>query len=306
MKKTGLFLLCIVLSFSGKGFDSYLGWSAGLSFSFGNKINRLGLQLSGYYNYGFAQANAQFVYYHNFRSIATRNKGSELQAGLGLELGFGREDSVRNAFVGLGENNMQHIYSVGYSYMRYWDRLETSQAGGMFSVNIDDFRLLIENDLFGAGEGWRDHFRTGAFLIEYQYDLMRFSTAVVLWTGDYVGCKVVEDDTLYPCRFGYRLQEGSKFGNRSAGLFSFRAEYLLPFNQRPRIDVGVDSEKVRNLFQNRLIHDQPFFPRSWIRRTPPHIPMLQEDGSQFLFREGQKVRPASFYYNLGLNNMPFY
>ena len=286
--------------------SSYTGFSLGASFSFGNKFNRLGLHFSTYYSYGFAQGNFALNGYWNIRSLALKRSSFEGQFGAGLELGFGREDTIRNEFVGLGENNMEHIYGVGYTYMAYWDNQGTSQTGGMFDVNIADFRLLVENDLFGGGKGWRDRFRTGAFMLEYQYDKFRFGISSLMWTGDYVGREVVNNDSIYPARFGYRLQEGAIHGDRSVGLLSIQVKALLPYQQVPRLDVGIDSEKVRHFFQNKLIHDQPFFPKNWIKRKPHHIPMLQKDGTQYLFRQDQKVRPSSFYFNLGLNNFPFY
>ncbi|MBN4072870.1 hypothetical protein JYT74_02395 [Crocinitomix catalasitica] len=301
-------IFIILMTVSGSAANaqkSFNGISFGATCSFGNKINRFGLQISGYYNYAFAQANSQLAIYYNIRSMALKKRTFEIQWGLGVELGFGREDSVRNEFVGLGENNMEHIYSAGYSYLRYWDWQGTSQSAGIFDLNIIDFRIIGENDLFGGGKGWRDRFRTGGLMIEYQYEKFKFALSTAIWTGDYTGCKTVQD-SIYPARFGYRLQEGSEFGDRSVGLFSAQVRYLLPYNQMPRIDLGFDSERVRNFFQNRLIHNMRFFPGKWIKHPQGHIPMLQKDGSQYLFRDGQKIKPTSFYFNLGLNNFPFY
>lgn len=308
MRRIFIAIILLFLPFLVKAQDvpSFSGLSVGASFSFGTNVNRLGLHFSTYYTYGFAQGNMGMNGYWNIRSLALQKSSFEGQFGIGLELGFGRRDSLRNEFIGLGENNLEQLYGIGYTYMAYWDNQKTSQTAGMFDVNIANFRLLFENDLFGGGKGWRDRFRTGAFLLEFQYEKLRFGLSTVLWTGDYVGCKVVNNDSIYPARFGYRLQEGSTHGSRSLGLFSLQVKALLPYQQMPQLNIGVDSEKVRHVFQNKLIHDQPFLPKSWIKRKPHHIPMLQADGSQYLFRENQAIKPTSFYFNLGLNNFPFY
>jgi len=34
--------------------------------------------------------------------------------------------------------------------------------------------------------------------------------------------------------------------------------------------------------------------------------MLQKDGTQYLFKDGQTVRPTTLYFNLGLNTGVFY
>ena len=286
-------------------YNSFWGYSAGLSFSFGTKVNRIGLQLSGYYTYAIAQVNSQFNLYYDFRSMGLKKKTPEIQAGLGLEMGFGREDSVRNNFVGLGENNMEHVYSVGYSWLHYWDKQQTSQSSGIFSINADAFRLLMENDLFGGGQGWRDRFRTGALLVEYQYLNTKFAFSTLLWTGDYSESPKIKGSS-YPARYGYRSADNAQYGDHSLGLLSVQVEQLLPFYQRPRLNIGVDSEHIRNFFQNKLLHDLRFLPDKMIRHRPYHIPMIRPDGSQYLYGDEERVKRASLYLNLGLNNFPFY
>ena len=66
------------------------GWSAGLSFSVGNKIQRIGLRSSAFLTYGFAQVNATTNVYYNFKTIATALKTPEFQLGVGGNFGFGR------------------------------------------------------------------------------------------------------------------------------------------------------------------------------------------------------------------------
>ena len=261
---------------------------------------------AGFYGYDFAQVNASFNLLYNFQSFALKAKSPEIQTGLGIQLGFANEVQDRNAFVGLSEQNTDHSCAIGYTYMYYWDKNETSQGTGMFSLDLWDFKLVTENDLFAGGKGWRDRFRTGTFYIEYQYDSLKFGLGTLFWTGDYVGCDVITDDPDYKARWGYRLNNKAKYGNTTVGLLYGSVKYLAPFQQTPQVRFGIDNERVRNTMQNKLIHNAPFAPDFLMKREVYHIPMLMENGEQFLYNEGQKIKPTKLYFELGLNEMPFY
>ena len=294
--------------YAQEGPDSFYGVSAGISFSFGTHINRIGFHAAGYYNYAFAQANANINGYYNFRSLALKEKGWELQLGAGLELGFGRKDTVRSPFIGLTENNMRQDYSVGYNYLIYFDQQHTSQTSGILDVNVLNFKFATENDLFGFGDGWRDRYRTGAFLLEYRYQNFKFALNSTLWTDDYTVCKKVLNSD-YPARFGYKENNEVKFCGESIGLLSAQVKYLAPIPtnywpayQEVQMNIGIDAEQVRNV----LIHDHYPVPKKYIKRNPCHIPMQDCNGDQFLFKDGQKVEPLKFYFNLGTNQSVFY
>ena len=303
-------MILICCQQSAKAVDSFFGFSAGLSFSFGTHVNRIGFQAAAYYNYGFAQANAAVNGYYNFQSLALKKKGLELQLGGGIELGFGRKDSARNPFIGLTESNLLQDYSLGYTYLLYIDQQKTTQSGGILSANIQEFKFATENDLFGFGQGWRDRFRTGGFLLEYRYDRFKFALNSTLWTDDYSLCKKVLD-TDYPARFGYKEDSKTKFGGLSVGALSAQVKYLIPANIYPygqnfQANIGMDSEKIRNLIQNRFIHDHFFIPENWISRNPCHIPIESQKGGQYLFQEDQSIRKSKLYLNLGANQSVFY
>lgn len=287
----------------------FQGFTAGLTFDFGTRVNRVGVSASAYYGYYFAQANAGLKWFYNFQSIGLRKKTPEVQLYGGLNFVFGDGDSLVRKFSGIAENNSSHPLAVGYTYIRYWDRTNTTQSTGLFNFEAMGFRVLTENDLFAGGKGWRDRFRTGAFLMDYTFGDFRLAITSSLWTGDYIGCEIV-NDTLYPARFGYRLAEGSIYGLNSMGLLSMQLSYAipnLPVSQIARINVGMDSEQVRNFLQNELIHDQPFAPDRFINENfTPHIPMMNDQGGQYLRRPGEKIRPIGFYFNVGMNSPVFY
>ena len=107
---------------------------------------------------------------------------------------------------------------------------------------------------------------------------------------------------------GYYQHEASQSRNSSLGIFSVDVKQWLPCNQLAGLSIGVNSEKVWNLMQNKFIHNQPFSPDALIWRRPAHIPMFTTDDKPYLHDEEnpQEIRPARSYYNLGLNTMPSY
>ena len=293
---------------------SFYGISAGLSFQFGTHVNKLGFNLGGYYTYHFAQVNAGVRGFYNFQSFGLKENGLELQLNSGFQLGFGRKVADRNPFVGAGENNLLQDYSIGYDYFIYLDKFNTSQTSGMLSATVLDLKFATENDLFGFGDGWRDRFRTGAFLLEYRYQNFKFGIASTLWTDDYTVCEKVLD-TDYPARFGYKTDEKCKYGGHAVSTLGLRANWLVPnvpsiegvpLNQNVQMDIGIDAEQVRNFFQNKLIHDHYPIPEKLIKRSPCHYPMQAQGGGQFLYQDGQQIERPKFYYNLGLNQGLFY
>lgn len=307
MPKRILFFILIFISSVSKAQDLKWGYTVGLAFSFGTEVNRLGLHSAAFVNYGFAQVNFSTNGYYNFKSLGLKRKSFELQMGSGLQFGFGRKDTINNNFIGLTENNTFHDFAGGIAFVQYWDRLGTTQSTGLISLNAVNWNFITENDLFGNLINQTDRFRTGAFLIEYQYENTKLGINALLWTHDYSHCAVIDnDETKKWARFGYYQDEGIKNRTRSLGILSVQVKQWLPYNQQGELSMGINSEKIRNGVQNEFIHDQPFFPSSWVKRKPSHIPMMTNDGNQYLHQEGQTIRPANFYFNFGMNTLSFY
>ena len=283
------------------------GFSVGLAFSFGTTVNRVGLHAGTFLIYGSVQANLATNGYYNIQPFGSQQKSFEWQLGGGFQLGFGYRDSSANPFIGLTENNMVHQYAAGYNFVQYWDQHGTTQSTGLINLNAGPFNLVTENDLFGNLLQQTDRFRTGAFLIEYQHRMTKVGVNAILWTPDYVHCAIIENEqTEEWARFGYYEDPAVHNRNQTLGIISVQVRHWLPYNQEAIFNVGLNSEKVRNAIQNEFIHDQPFFPDALVKRKPAHIPMITDDNEQFLHKPGQKVRPAQFYFNVGLNTLPFY
>ena len=282
-----------------------LNFRIGASFDFGNKVKRIGLRLSSGYGYLFAQFNSTANLYYNFSSLALCQNGFEVQLAIGTQIGFGNKLSNDNKYLSVTDNNMPSSYTIGYAYTRYWDTQGTKQSTGTIVCNLANFAIVTENDLFGAGKGWRDRYRTGAIKFTYRYLDTKFGFSMLFWTGDYASCSKIID-SKYPARFGYRSNDKAIFGNYSLGLFSAQVEYILPYQHVLRLDAGIDSEHIRHFVQNKGLHDMPFYTDKMVKRQLMHIPMLQENGDQFLFKVDETVKSTQIYYNVGLNNNTFY
>jgi hypothetical protein len=306
MKKHLILIICtLFFTNTSNSQDTYWGGSVGVSFAFGNKVNRVGIALSAYYNYKFVQINSSVNWYYNYSSLALNKPTPELQLGLGAQFGYVKMDSISNNFIGLTESNMPYKNSVGYAYVRYIDRIKTTQSTGIVSFKIDKVKIASENDIFAGGLGYRDRFRTGAFYIEYQYLDTKIGINTTFWTGDYTGSKTVTNSD-YPSRFGYVSDNENIYGNFSSALLSMQIKQLFPYQQVAQANFGVDDEHIRNVIQNKLMHDLPFLPQKWMQTEQPHIPMLAEDGKQYLFKENQKVKPTELYFNVAMNSGLFY
>lgn len=302
------FFILVISFFLGHSLvaqDSYWGGTVGVSYSFGTNVNRIGVLLSGYYNYKFTQVNSTIRVYYNHHTLGLGQSNPELQLGLGTQFGFIGRDTVINDFVGITENNMPYENSIGYAYMHYIDKQKTTQGTGLLAFNFNRVSIISENDLFAGGLGNRDRYRTGGVYVGYQYQDTKIGLNVTLWTGDYTGGRNIRDSD-YPSRFGYIADNKSHYGNYSAGLFSVQVKRLLAYRQVVRGNLGVDSEHVRNILQNKLMHDLPFLPKKWMQTEQLHVPMLTKEGEQYLYLSDQEVKPTSFYLNFAMNTGWFY
>ena len=104
----------------------------------------------------FAQLNSTVKWYYNYTTLAINKPTPELQLGLGTQLGYTRQDSITNNFIGLIENNMPYRNSVGYAYIRYIDKNKTTQSTGILSLQFNKISIATENDVFAGGLGYRD------------------------------------------------------------------------------------------------------------------------------------------------------
>ena len=218
-------------------------------------------------------------------------------ASMGVVYGYGIKDTTENYFYTPVSNQTQHKNSFAYAYNYYFNTIQTSQSVGTFSIQVDQFQLIAENDIFAQPK--LDRFRTGAFILQYHKDKYQLGINSTLFTGQ-MGQRVTDEN--YPSNHVYENTVGAKYPKFSHGLISAQFQYAGDFYQVYQGNIGIDSERIRNFIQNKLIHDIS----SIGKHLNAHIPMLDENGEQYLFKEGQKIKPMKFYFNGFTNPSIFY
>lgn len=279
-----------------------LGFSVGANLAFGSHFQRLGLAFNFFYVFRSFQLNSELRTNLNFKSPGPKRAWRELVYSQGLVWGYGPAQYWFNPFLSPVSNQTGYSNALGYSYNLYFDNRSTTQQTGLLAIQVHEFSLIVENDILART--YYDRFRTGAFLLQYQFrDKFQAAVNCTLWTGK-MG-RVVGDSSCgrFCC---YMDTTNGVYARNSHGLLSAQFKYNLGYSQNVQANVGVDAERVRNVMQNRLIHDMPFIPRQWIKTKNCYIPMLDSQGNQFLYKPGQQVKKPRLYWNLFSNAPLFY
>ncbi|MCB0401395.1 MAG: hypothetical protein KDD41_04880 [Flavobacteriales bacterium] len=276
------------------------GINLGLVAAIGSHFDRFGVNVSTFYVTDRIQINPTFRLYFNARNLGPEKQYVEAVASLGIVYAFGDQDTTDNLFYSPVSNQTHRKNSIGYSYNYYLNNIDMSQFTGTIAFQFGEFSLIAENDLFAQPK--LDRFRTGAFLLHYQKDHFQYALNTTLFTGQ-MGERIT--DKNYPYNHIYENTHGGKYTQYSHGLLSGQVKYAGPYQQVYQGNLGIDSEWVRHAVQNRLIHDILTFPKI-TGNTNAHIPMILKDGSQYLFKEDQKVKPPRFFWNAYSNAALFY
>lgn len=275
------------------------GIRIGLSASFGTHINAIGLEVSGYYQYEFLQANNGYLLRWNFEQLGERNAYFETRISLGMNGMFGPRKNEPDFFVGDYFFLDTRSYGLGYNYLWYLDRVKSSQRSGAMYARIQNFDIIMEND-FLAGQG-KDRFRTGLLHLQYRLNDMHFYSYIKLWTGDTEGINRKEDKPdLHPN--GYKDISQQTHGKTSHGIVGLGVRYILPFGNVAHLSLGYDHERIRHFFQNVLIHNKHFTPKAW-RKPNAHYPMLNTLGLPV--QKDDELRTSRFYLQGGLNYLGY-
>jgi hypothetical protein len=283
---------------------SGVGGSIGLVAAIGNRFDRMGICVHGYYVMGSVQLNGDLRFYGNIRNLGPPGFYPEGFASLGIVYGYGKKDSVASPyFLSNVSNQTGWSKSVGYSQNIYFNEIGTTQRTGSFSLQFGKFNWITENDILARS--YYDRFRTGAMLLQYTVNpTTQLALNCSMWTGQ---MEHRVNDSTYPYPNGYMDTAGGKYVHYSHGLLSFQVKTILADNhQQVQANAGVDAEQVRNVLQNRIIHDLVFLPRKWRSARNCHMPMLDTEGNQYLYKPGQKIRKPAPYVNAFLNPLLFY
>lgn len=281
---------------------SNAGFTAGLQLSVGTHVQRAGLYFQFYYIKEHIQFNNAIRVHFNLKALGPAGHYPELILAPGIVYAFGPLRAYGNPFYTPLSNQTVFRNSIAYAYNAYFTSIKTSQQTGQISVQIADYQLIAENDLLARPA--LDRFRTGAFLLQYTYkDLWQMGLSNALWTGQ-MGHRQNIDPT-YMAGGCYMDTSSARYANYSSGILSAQFRWHAGAAQVLQANAGIDAEQIRNTIQNHFFHDMRFLPKK-LRGKNCHLPMLADDGQQYLYKEGQKVRGPKPVFNLSENPAIFY
>lgn len=268
----------------------------GLLLQFNHSRNRLEFVSGAELKYAFKgygpQKGTTEVVFHLGAAFSHKNQILEQVDGRYLPFHFFRRNKDK--------------FQYGYTFHYYLDQFETSQGTGTISLKFGDVYFITENDLIGNLKG-KDQYRTGALGLFFTKNNLTIGTKSALWTGQTRCASMVrEKESDYPARFGYKKVDGCKHSKFSHGLLSLEASYIFDDSLIPSVAFGRDDERIRNLIQNKFIHDMRFVPKKFNTAENPHLPMLDANGNQYLFRKNQEIKPGKWFAQFGLNHGWFY
>jgi hypothetical protein len=283
-------------------YHSGVGINLGANLALGSHFQRFGMNFHFFYINDHFQSNTEVRAYFDFKSLGPPILHPELVISQGLLFAYGAPTATFNPFLNSVSNQTGYSNSLAYSYNAYFNKVKTTQQTGIISLQFGAISVITENDILARP--LLDRFRTGAFLIQYQYkDLYQAGINCTMWTGA-MG-RTIRNDSCFPA-VGYIDTTGATYGKYSHGLLSAQFKYNMGLSQALQANIGIDAEQVRNAMQNRIIHDVCFLPKSWFKRYNCHIPMIDCNGNQYLYKPGQKIRKPSFYWNLFSDPNLFY
>ena len=297
-----LFFTFFYFSKTYSQFEQYknCGFQVGLVSSIGTHIQRIGIVTQAYYVANFAQLNASFRMYGNFKNLGPKGEYLELCSSMGLVMGYGKKKNQSNCFISSIGNQTGYKNSISYSYNVWYNKIKTSQVTGILAFQFDKFSIITENDLLA--KPILDRFRTGAILIQYQDKYVEYAVNCTMWTGK-MGI-AIKNDTLFPS--GYVTSKDGVYSNLSHGLLSGQVKFANEYGQYFQINAGVDAEQIRDAVQNKLIHDMFFLPRRLCKSKNCHIPMLDINHEQYLKRPNQQIKKPSLFLNAHTSPNIFY
>lgn len=289
-------ILLFLIPLPGNGqFQSspYFGGKVGLLISIGSHQNRIGIQGNLFYSAYFLQvsASSQLSFYAN--SYGNRTHFWENRTSLAAHLLGGKRNLTPDFQISSFSNQTNFENSVGYAYIWYYDNAQTSQRSGAWIVQHRYFSLFFENDIFG-GQG-RDRFRTGELQLSYRFQDWKLFADLNLWTGETKNSPWNKTATKN-CPSGFRNLSELPYGKTSHGIFAFGAMHAWEWSQISSVKIGMDSEQIRHVFQNKMSHDLVLFP-AFIPRKTPHYPRLDEAGNPVFSKH--EMRKNKLYFELG-------
>lgn len=298
MLRTVLLSICFPAFLSAQQWQrDHIGIQLQLVAGIGSHSSNLGIRLHTYVAFDYGQLNLGTTYRFFGHNLGGRKSFGEWRHHAGIVAMAGKETAPENFIWDAVYHQSKRPYSLGYTYLWYLDKVGTSQRSGSWNLGIARWDIQMENDVFGGQA--KDRFRTGTLQLSYRTETQRLAIGIRLWHGD-SGNSVWTRESAPRRPNGYRDLTVLPYGKTSHGILYISGDQLFENGQVASIQVGIDDEEIRHVFQNRITHDLIIFPES-VQRNTPHYPRLNKDGQMVFSRS--EARPALFYFRTSLNDV---
>jgi len=288
-----VFLISSFKNYAQSGLPIYFGGQISAVIQLGTHQRSIGFELNGFAQYQFIQLNgsSRFQFYN--LGLGKRSNFVENKTAIGLVGFFGPENQALDWQLNIWSKQARNDYALSYASIWYFDTKKTSQRSGAFGLQIKKMSFYHENDAF-AGIA-TDRFRTGELLIQWSDSLVKIGTGLQIWTGETTGVPKQFKPEIYPKAF--KNISTLPYGKTSHGIVYSQIQYRIFQHQTVSLRVGIDSEEVRHVIQNRIFHDLPFLPKKYQNQTP-HYPRLNSEGLPVFTKS--EARKNKFYLSLGM------
>ena len=112
------------------------GFQVGFVGALGTHVNRFGISFQGYYTHRFAQLNAGFKLYDNFKNLGPTGEHAEFNGFAGLCIAYGKTTTEQNIFLNAVSNQTGFNNSVAYSYNWWVNKKGTTQVTGIIALLV--------------------------------------------------------------------------------------------------------------------------------------------------------------------------
>jgi|688.fasta_scaffold00769_42 hypothetical protein len=284
-------------------YNGKFGFNLGVNFALGTHFQRIGFNVNGFLVANHIQLNSEARLYFSFKNLGPSVIYPECVLSQGIVFGYGKKVGYFNPFINSISNQTYYNSSFSYSYNWYFNNIKTKQVTGIIAIQAGEFTLITENDILAKQV--LDRFRTGAVLLQYQYeDYVQVAVNCTMWTGQMgKSTPIYKNEVFWKC---YMDTTNGIYNKFSHGLLSAQTKINVGFGQTIQFNAGIDAEQVRNAIQNNLIHDLKFIPKKWNKAKNCHIPMLDTNGNQYLYDKNQQIKKHKPYFNFFANPHLFY
>jgi hypothetical protein len=274
----------------------------GISIAYGTHIQKCGILMGIGIQYKQLQANTILHTQYNFKHLGPPQAHWSASVHQGIAYGWQPRLANIESINNIDAHSLQQAYNYKIAYALHWysDTRNTTQRTASIALRMHHYIISTDNDAL-AFSSW-DRYRTGNIHFAYTNALIQVGTQVWLWTGQSNKLPVLTDTLNGRSRRYVNLQQ-AQHGQYSHGILQLYSSYNLPMQQSVSAHVGIDAEQVRNIIQNKVVH------QAWLLKIlnpkvqQAIIPMLDEQQKPVTNKLTQHIKKPILFAQLASNTI---